>query len=118
MKRRIWSDRLDQETGKEVSKGVWERFIEDKAVTMRILGCIDLSDKYYMLLVSECQCKHLKICMPHTDIAWPKNAATSGNLSVAESAWQYFLPQEIRRSSWHMGTSNSSCRCCLMSANL
>lgn len=50
MARRYWSERLDDGTGVEVSKGVWENIIMSRAVHMSMRSLLDVSDKYYMLL--------------------------------------------------------------------
>lgn len=50
MARRLWSQRYDAETRTEVSKGVWENYIMDRAVSLSLRGFQDLSDKYYMIL--------------------------------------------------------------------
>lgn len=49
-KRRLWSVRYDPETKKEVSCGAWKHYILVLAPRLKLMGYIDLSDKYYMLL--------------------------------------------------------------------
>lgn len=49
-KRRFWSSRLQEDTKKEASFGVWEQIILEKCVRLRIRGCPDSEDKYYVYL--------------------------------------------------------------------